>query len=115
MAITAILGIMDLMYWELSAIPYDAPVFLPLAQNFETIIRVMGVAIAAVGAAILAMTGDMMIGGIVTGVGLATIAASFIPTDGGSMTPIVLQAIAPLIANAGGMLATESGRNGSLD
>jgi hypothetical protein len=79
-----------------------------ISKNIENIIRVVGVIIIGLGAAILAQSGDKMIGGIVMAVGGLTVASSFMSQGLISKDIVVNKAAGVLIANAIGALATSA-------
>jgi len=83
--------------------------FAFIGKYIEAIMVVMGLMIAACGAGIIAMSHDIMIGGIVTVVGLATAGwALFAPQNALSSTKAINLAAGALIANAVGMLAASA-------
>lgn len=85
----------------------------PLAayqKIISMIIMGIGAVIVALGAAIYAMSGDKMMGGIVAAVGTFTIASAFLPSilGGTGATAVAEMAAGTLISNALGALAASS-------
>ena len=85
------------------------PITVAIAKVMKAVIVTLGVILLGLGAAILAQSGDMMMGGIVMAVGAATIATAFWGTEKLTATQQFTQmAVGSLIANSLGALLASS-------
>ncbi len=108
MAVVAVLALIAII---LDKLGYLAAV----AAYIKYVIMAIGAVIMGLGVAILAQSGDMMIGGIVTAVGVFTIGSAFLSTHYLSNTSVVSdQAAGVLISNALGSLATSAASKSQL-
>lgn len=109
MMLTTILAALALIYAALG-------LTWGIAEAIKKIILVIGIIEIGLGAAILAMTGDKMMGGIVMAVGALTVASSMIPGDVSSLDTNTLAEMAAgtLISNAVGALASSGASKSQL-
>lgn len=109
MILTSILGALALIY-AAAALTWG------IAEALKKIIMVLGVIEIGLGAAILAMTGDKMMGGIVMAVGALTVASAAIPADVASLdtNDMAIMAAGTLISNAVGALAGSAASKSQL-